>query len=106
MTTETPASTVNTDEAQATPITVTSREPATSPASEYDNARRREEQWRTAQLFTALVTPIIGMIAVIFNLMGSNTYANISGALAIITGTAAALIAVEMWRLHRSAAAD
>lgn len=106
MTTETPASTVSPDEAQATPITVTSREPVKSPASQYDEARRREEQWRIPQLLTALVTPILGLIAVIFNMMGSNTYANISGALAIITGTAAALIAVEMWRLHRSAEAD
>lgn len=107
MTTETPASTATPDEAvAATPITVTTREPVASPASQYDEARRREEQWRIAQLLTALVTPVIGLIAVIFNMMGSNTYANISGGLAIITGTAAALIAVEMWRLHKSAEAD
>jgi hypothetical protein len=103
MTAETPASTVSPDEAVATPITVSSREPATSPASAHDEALRREEQWRIAQLLTALVTPILGLIAVIFNMMGSNTYANISGGLAIVTGAAAALIAVEMWRLHRSA---
>jgi hypothetical protein len=34
---------------------------------------------------------------------GSNTYANISGVLAIVTGATAALIAVEMWRLRRAA---
>ena len=104
MTTETPAGTVSSDEAVATPITVSSREPASSPASEHDEALRREEQWRIPQLLTALVTPILGLIAVIFNMMGSNAYANISGGLAIVTGAAAALIAVEMWRLHRSAA--
>ena len=103
MTADTPASTVSPDEASvATPVTVTSRESAPSLASEYDEARRKEEQWRIAQLLTALVTPILGLIAVIFNMMGSNTYANISGGLAIVTGAAAALIAVEMWRLHRS----
>jgi hypothetical protein len=104
MTAETPASTVSPDESvAATPITVTSRESATSLASEHDEALRKEEQWRIAQLLTALVTPILGLIAVIFNMMGSNTYANISGGLSIVTGAAAALIAVEMWRLHRSA---
>ena len=107
MTTETPASTVSPDESvAATPITVTSREQALSPASEHDEALRREEQWRIPQLLTALITPILGLIAVIFNMMGSNTYANISGGLAIVTGAAAALIAVEMWRLHRSASTD
>jgi hypothetical protein len=103
MTTETPAGTVSSDDAVAAPITVSSREPASSPASEHDEALRREEQWRIPQLLTALVTPILGLIAVIFNMMGSNAYANISGGLAIVTGAAAALIAVEMWRLHRSA---
>ena len=105
MTTETPAGAVSSDDAvAATPITVSSREPAASTASEHDDALRREEQWRIPQLLTALITPILGLIAVIFNMMGSNAYANISGGLAIVTGAAAALIAVEMWRLHRSAA--
>ena len=105
MTTETPAGTVSSDDAVvASPITVSSREQAQSPASAHDEALRREEQWRIPQLLTALITPILGLIAIIFNLMGSNAYANISGGLAIVTGAAAALIAVEMWRLHRSAA--
>jgi hypothetical protein len=103
MTTETPAGTVSSDEAVATPITVSTREPVTSTASAHDDALRREEQWRIPQLLTALLTPILGLIAVIFNMMGSNAYANISGGLAIVTGAAAALMAVEMWRLHRSA---
>jgi hypothetical protein len=103
MTTETPAGTVSSDEGVATPITVSSREPVASPASEHDEALRREEQWRIPQLLTALLTPVLGLIALIFNLVGSNVYANISGTLAIATGAAAALMAVEMWRLHRSA---
>ena len=55
------------------------------------------------QLLTALVTPILGLISVIFNMSGSNSYANIAGVLAIVTGAAAALIAGEVWRLHRAA---
>ena len=102
MTTETPASTTSMDEPViATPISVGSEAQPT--LSDRDEALRREDQWRIAQLLTALVTPILGLISVIFNMMGSNTYANISGALAIVTGATAALIAVEMWRLHRTA---
>lgn len=104
MTTETPASAVSTDEAVATtPISVSGGEAAATKLDDVAEARRREEQWRIPQLLTALVTPILGLISVIFNMMGSNTYANISGALAIVTGAAAALIAGEVWRLHRAA---
>ena len=105
MTTETPVSTVSTDEpVAATPISVTSSEAAAAAQpTDNDEARRREEQWRIPQLLTALVTPILGLISVIFNMGGSNTYANIAGVLAIVTGAAAALIAGEVWRLHRAA---
>jgi hypothetical protein len=67
-------------------------------------ARQSEEQWRMPQLLTALVTPILGLMTVIFNLSGVNTYANIAGVLAIVTGAAAALISVAMWRSDRAAA--
>ncbi len=104
MTTETPVSTVSTDEpVAATPISVSSGEAAAAQPTDSDEARRREEQWRIPQLLTALVTPILGLISVIFNMGGSNTYANIAGVLAIVTGAAAALIAGEVWRLHRAA---
>jgi hypothetical protein len=105
MTTQTPASTTSQDEAVAvTPVSASDAEATAAKPSEADEARRREEQWRAPQVLTALITPILGLISVIFNMSGSNTYANISGALAIVTGAAAALIAVEMWRLHRTAA--
>ena len=103
MTIETPASTASREEpVTATPISAGS-EAAQPTLSDRDEALRREDQWRIAQLLTALVTPILGLISVLFNMMGSNTYANISSVLAIVTGATAALIAVEMWRLHRTA---
>ncbi|HEY8180369.1 MAG TPA: hypothetical protein VIH33_08205 [Candidatus Limnocylindria bacterium] len=104
MTTETPASTVSTREpAAAAPISVSGDAATATQLADHDDAQRREEQWRMPQLLTALVTPILGMISIIFNMSGSNTYANISGVLAIVTGATAALIAVEMWRLRRAA---
>ena len=107
MTTETPATTATTDEpVVATPITVSSREAADAALNDSDEARRREQQWRIPQLLTALLTPILGLIAVIFNISGINTYSNIAGVLAIVTGAAAALIAVEMWRLHKASTGE
>jgi xanthine/uracil permease len=69
---------------------------------DYHDARRREDQWRIPQLLLALATPILALIGVVMDIadMGSAT---IPVALAIITGTAAALIAVEVWRWHRIA---
>ena len=106
MTTETPTSTVSTNEAvAATPISASGGTAAATQSSANQEARQSEEQWRIPQLLTALVTPILGLMTVIFNLSGVNTYANIAGVLAIVTGAAAALIAVAMWRSHKAAAA-
>jgi hypothetical protein len=69
----------------------------------YHDARRREDQWRIPQLLLALTTPILTLISVIFLMGGSEDFALISGALAIITGVGAALLAVEVWRAHRTA---
>ena len=74
MTTQTPASAANTDEAvAATPISASSGEAAKSVPDAKAEAKQQEEQWRTPQLLTALVTPILGLISVIFNLSGINT---------------------------------
>ncbi len=70
---------------------------------DYHDARRREDQWRIPQLLLALATPILAFISVAFLMAGSDQYAEISGALAIITGVGAALLAVEVWRWHRTA---
>jgi len=111
--TETPASSVTTDTsaeqpaaastAVATPATAAASETADTVLRDYHEARRREEQWRIPQLLTALVTPVLVFIGLIFNLGGSNTNANISAVLALITGVGAALMAVEGWRWHRTA---
>jgi hypothetical protein len=70
---------------------------------EYHDARRREDMWRIPQILLALVTPVLALIAVVFVMGGQGNEATISGALTIITGTAAALLAVEVWRQHRRA---
>jgi hypothetical protein len=104
MTTQTPASTASTDEAiSATPVSVGGSAAPTSAPNATQEAKQQEEQWRIPQLLTALVTPILGLISVIFNLSGFNIYANIAGVLAIVTGATAALIAVAMWRSDRAA---
>lgn len=69
----------------------------------YHDARRREDQWRIPQLLLALATPVLALISVIFLMGGADDLALISGALAIITGVGAALLAVEVWRAHRDA---
>lgn len=68
-----------------------------------NDARRRAEGWRMPQLLMALITPVLGLVAVVFNMMGSDGNANIAGALSVITGASAALFSVEVWRLHRIA---
>jgi hypothetical protein len=70
---------------------------------DYHDARRREDQWRIPQLLLALATPLIGLIAVVFSISDNNGATNIAVALTIITGTAAALLAIEVWRWHRIA---
>lgn len=70
---------------------------------DYHDARRREDQWRIPQILLALVTPVLALISVVFLMGGSDEYATISGGLALIVGTAAALLAVEVWRQHRTA---
>jgi hypothetical protein len=69
----------------------------------YHDARRREDQWRTPQILLALATPLLALVSVIFVMGGDVDYATIAGALAIITGAGAALLAVEVWRQHRTA---
>ena len=69
---------------------------------DFHDARRREDQWRIPQLLLALATPIMALIAAVMDIANvGNGF--IALALAIITGTAAALIAVEGWRWHRLA---
>jgi hypothetical protein len=70
---------------------------------DYHDARRREDQWRIPQLLLALATPIVVLISTLFTLAGQKDYAFISGAVALVTATAAALLAIEVWRWHRSA---
>ena len=70
---------------------------------DYHEARRRQDQWRIPQLLLALATPILALISVVFLMGGNGQYAMISGALTIITGAGAALLAVEVWRQHRTA---
>jgi hypothetical protein len=70
---------------------------------DYHDARRREDQWRIPQILLALVTPILGMMSTLWAYSGHGDYATLVGALAIITGVAAALLAVEVWRWHRTA---
>ena len=70
---------------------------------DYHDARRREDQWRIPQLLLALVTPIIIFIAVLFSFAGQRDYAVITGAVALVAGLAAALIATQVWRWHRTA---
>ena len=70
---------------------------------DYHDARRREDQWRIPQLLLALVTPILALVSVLFTMGGETDYATISGAIAVITGVAAALLATEVWRWHRTA---
>lgn len=70
---------------------------------DYHEARRRQDQWRIPQLLLALATPILALISVVFLMAGADQNAMISGALAVITGTGAALLAVEVWRQHRTA---
>jgi protein-S-isoprenylcysteine O-methyltransferase Ste14 len=69
---------------------------------DYHDARRREDQWRIPQLLLALITPIFALVAALV-VGGDASMARIAGALAVITGTAAALLAVEVWRQHRTA---
>jgi hypothetical protein len=69
---------------------------------DYHDARRREDQWRIPQLLLALVAPIMALIAVVLDMGGSDSV-RIAAALAVITGTGAALLAAEVWRWHRLA---
>ena len=70
---------------------------------DYHDARRREDQWRIPQVLLALATPVLALISVLFVYGHQETYAIIAGGLAIVTGAAAALIAIEVWRWHRTA---
>ena len=70
---------------------------------DYHEARRREDMWRIPQILLALATPLLTLIALVFVLGGEGGSATISAALALITSTGAALLAVEVWRQHRLA---
>jgi protein-S-isoprenylcysteine O-methyltransferase Ste14 len=70
---------------------------------DYHDARRREDQWRIPQILLALITPIFALTGILFIFAGSTDNATTAAALAVITGVAAALIAVEIWRWHRMA---
>ena len=69
---------------------------------DYHDARRREDQWRIPQLLLALITPIFALVAALVA-GGDGGITRIAAGLAVITGTAAALLAVEVWRQHRTA---
>ena len=89
-------------------VTTTPPEPTSSAASDsllrdYHDARRREDQWRIPQLLLALAAPILSLISVLFAFGGNGTYAIVSGAVAIVAGAGAALVAIEVWRWHRTA---
>ena len=70
---------------------------------DYHDARRREDQWRIPQLLLALATPALSLVSVLFALSGNESYAIIAGAVAIVAGAGAALLAIEVWRWHRTA---
>ena len=86
-----------------TPTPTPSTSATDSLLHDYHDARRREDQWRIPQLLLALAAPILSLISVLFAIGGVGTYAVISGALAIVTGAGAALVAIEVWRWHRTA---
>ena len=92
------------------PTTPPPAQPTTSTPSavdgllrDYHDARRREDQWRIPQLLLALATPIVGLISVFFILGHQENYAAIAGAVSIVTGIGAALLATQVWRWHRTA---
>ena len=97
----TPTSTAATT--AATPRATVTTDDSDTMLRDYHDARRREDQWRIPQLLLALATPILALISVLFIYGNQETYALISGVLAIISGAAAALIAIEVWRWHRTA---
>jgi len=70
---------------------------------DYHDARRHEDQWRTPQILLALATPLLTLLSVLFGMSHLDSYATISGAIAIVTGVGAALIGIEVWRWHRTA---
>ena len=70
---------------------------------DYHDARRREEQWRIPQLLTALLTPVVALIGAVLTIMGNDSEAYVAVVLAVIIGTAAALMAVQVWRWHHIA---
>ena len=83
--------------------TPASRPGADTMLRDYHDARRREDQWRIPQLLTALLTPLAALISVLFVMAGRDAEAVAAGGLAIVTGVVAALLAVEVWRWHRTA---
>ncbi len=87
----------------ATPMTTDAAAPAADILlRDYHDARRREDQWRIPQLLLALVTPVLALVAALFSMGGNDSNATISAALTVITGVGAALLAVEVWRWHRT----
>lgn len=70
---------------------------------DYHDARRREDQWRIPQILKALLTPLAALISVLFVMAGKDAEALAAGGLAVVAGVVAALLAVEVWRWHRTA---
>jgi hypothetical protein len=66
---------------------------------DYHDARRREDQWRIPQLLLALVAPVMAFVSVVLAITGTGD-AKVAGALAVIIGVGAALLAVQVWRWH------
>ena len=80
-----------------------SRSGADALLRDYHDARRREDQWRIPQLLSALVAPIAMLISLLFLMGHMETEAIAAGAVGLVSGLAAALLAVETWRWHRTA---
>ena len=68
----------------------------------YEDARRREDQWRIPQHLLALVTPILVFIAVLLA-HGNADLAIRAGAVGIVTATGAALFAIQVAHWHHQA---
>ena len=69
---------------------------------DYHDARRREEQWRIPQILLAIVAPILALITVVEDLLGRPGVTAVGG-LTVVCATAAALLAIQVWRWHRIA---
>lgn len=67
----------------------------------YQDARRREDQWRIPQHLLAFATPILVFMAVLLA-HGNAALAIRAGAVGMVTATGAALFAIKAARWHRT----